>query len=96
MQGCIKVLQMVLLLPGDLEIGAHIRRNLCYLIGLRHFIRARTVTTWILFFRKDVSSFMRAQYILSYHLKGYYGFILVFLSDIFVRISINTNSIRVK
>ena len=30
---------MVLILGGNLEIGAHVRSNLCYLICLRHWIK---------------------------------------------------------
>ena len=34
---------MVPLLDGYSEVGAHVRRNLCYLICLRHLIRVRAV-----------------------------------------------------
>ena len=30
---------IVIILDGNSGIGAHVRRNLCYLICLRHFIR---------------------------------------------------------
>ena len=35
---------MVYILDGNSAIGAHIRSNLCSLIGLRHLIRSRAVT----------------------------------------------------
>ena len=35
---------MVLILDGNLETGAQIRSNVCYLICLRHLIRSRAVT----------------------------------------------------
>ena len=59
---------MVLISHGSPEKGAHIRNNLCHLIRLRHLVRSRAVTDWIFFFPKELSSFMRAQHILSYHL----------------------------
>ena len=37
------------ILDGTSEIGAHVRSNLCYLIGLRHLISSRNVTIPILF-----------------------------------------------
>ena len=59
---------MVLISHGSPEKGAHIRNNLCHLIRLRHLVRSRAVTDWIFFFPKELSSFMRAQHILSYYL----------------------------
>ena len=38
---------MVLILDGSLEIDAHVRSNLCYLIYLKHLIRSRGITNWI-------------------------------------------------
>ena len=35
---------MVIILDGNLEIGAHARSNISYLICLRHLIRLREVT----------------------------------------------------
>ena len=40
---------MVLISDGNLEIGAHVRSNICYLICLRNLIRSRAVTN-IFFF----------------------------------------------
>ena len=40
---------MVLILDGNLEIGAHVRSNLCYLNFLRHLLRVIAVTNIILF-----------------------------------------------
>ena len=42
---------MVLILDGNLEIGAHIQSNPCYLISLRHLIRSRA---WIRFFQFSI------------------------------------------
>ena len=36
---------MVLILDGNLKIGAHVRSNLCYLICLRHLTRSGGVTS---------------------------------------------------
>ena len=58
---------MVLLLYGNLEIGAHVTSNPSYLICLRYLIRSRIVTIGLLFIRKDLFSFMHAQHVLSYH-----------------------------
>ena len=54
---------MVLILDGNSEMGAHVRRNLCYLMCLMHLIRLRADTILISFFRSPKShfySFMRA------------------------------------
>ena len=59
---------MVLILDGNSEIGAPVRRNPFYKNFLRHFIRSRAVTNRLIFLRKDLFSFMRAQHVLSYHL----------------------------
>ena len=58
------VLRMELILDGISEIGAHGRRNLCYLI------RLKVITNWIFFLQKVIFIFMRAQHFLSYHLKN--------------------------
>ena len=47
------------------KIGAHVWGTLCYLICLRHLIRSKTVTNQILFLRKDLFSYMRAQHELA-------------------------------
>ena len=57
---------MILILNGNLEIGVHL--FLCYLICFGHFIKSSTVTIRILFLWKDLSSFMRVQHVLNYHL----------------------------
>ena len=54
---------MMLTSDGNLEIGAYVRSDVCYLICVRHLIRSRLVTN-----RKDLFSLMRAQHVLSYHL----------------------------
>ena len=59
---------LVLNLDGNLEIGAHVRFNLGYLICLRRLIGSRAVTNRIFGRRKDLFSFMHAQPVLSYHL----------------------------
>ena len=60
---------MVLILDGNLEIDAHVWRDLGYLICLRHFIRSRSVTSKNCFFsRKDIFSFLRKHHFLSNHL----------------------------
>ena len=38
---------MVLILDGNYDIGAHVRRILCYFICLRHLIKSREVTNRI-------------------------------------------------
>ena len=38
---------MVLILDGNLDKGAHVSNNLCYLTWLRHLIRPRAVTIQI-------------------------------------------------
>ena len=43
---------MVLILDGNLDKGAHVSNNLCYLTWLRHLIRPRAVTNRIFFCRK--------------------------------------------
>ena len=58
-------LPMVLLVGGNLEIGAHVRNPLCYLICLRLDEGQKQIG---FFHRKDEFSFMRAQHVLSYHL----------------------------
>ena len=40
---------MILILDGNLEIGAHARNNLCYLIFLTHLIRSQAVKNRIIF-----------------------------------------------
>ena len=40
------VRQIVLILYGKSEIGAHVRSDLGYLICLSHLIRSRAVTNW--------------------------------------------------
>ena len=50
---------MALTLNGTLEIGAHVRSNLCYHICLRHLIRSR-VTYPVVFPQTDLFSFIRA------------------------------------
>ena len=58
---------MVLILDGSSGLVALIRRNLCYLICLRHLERSRAGTNRIFFLlRKDLFFFMGAQYVLSY------------------------------
>ena len=59
---------MVLVSDGNSEIGVHVRRNICYLICLRHLIRPRAVTNRIYILRKDLFHFMRVQHVLSYNL----------------------------
>ena len=58
---------MVLILDGNSEIGAHIRRNICYLICLMHLIRSKAVTNQF-FPPKRFFSLFRAQHVMSYHL----------------------------
>ena len=43
---------IVLILDGNSKIDAHVRCNICYLICLWHFIRARDATNRIIFLRK--------------------------------------------
>ena len=45
-----KLATLAFILDGNSEIAARIRRNLCYLICLRHLIWSRAVTDWIFFF----------------------------------------------
>ena len=59
---------MVLVLDGNTEIGTHVKRNLEYLICLRHLIRSKVVTNRLLFLRVYIFFFMRAQIDLCYHL----------------------------
>jgi len=40
-QFSLDVYNMVLILDGNSEMGAHVRSNLCYLISFRHLIRLR-------------------------------------------------------
>ena len=55
---------MVLILDGNSEICAHVRSNLCYLICFY-------------LSREDLFCFMRAQYVLFYHLiYNYHGFFI--------------------
>ena len=42
---------MVLILDGNLEIGAHDKGILCYRIWLRHWIKSRAVTNRKFFFK---------------------------------------------
>ena len=53
---------------GNPEIGAHVRRNLSYLICLRHLIGSRAVTYRIFFLWKYLVSSIRSQHVLSYYL----------------------------
>ena len=39
----------VAILEGNSELGAHERKNICYLISLRHLIKTRAVTNRIVF-----------------------------------------------
>ena len=52
------------ILDGNPEIGAHVRRNLYYLICLMHLIRSEVVTNRF-FFRKHIFFSVRAQHVLS-------------------------------
>ena len=47
-----------------LEIGVHIRSNLCYLICLRLWIKSRAAANRFLLSPKDLFSFIRAQHVL--------------------------------
>ena len=58
---------MVLELDGHLEIGAHVRSNLCYVACLSHLIRSQAVPNPFFSLRKDPFSILRAQHFLSYH-----------------------------
>ena len=53
------LLAMVLILDGNLEIGAHVRCNFCYFTCLRHLIECSHKSDFY-FFRKDLLSYMRA------------------------------------
>ena len=44
----------VLILDGNVEIGAHVSSNFCNLICLRHFSRSKAVTNCFFFLRKDL------------------------------------------
>ena len=57
---------MVLILNGNIEEGAHVRINICYLICLSHLIRSRAVISRV-FFSEFFFYCMRAQHVLSYH-----------------------------
>ena len=59
---------MVLILDGNVEIGALVSSNLCYLICLRNLIRSRAVTNQFVFLRKDIFSFMCERNFVRYHL----------------------------
>ena len=59
----------VLILDGNSEIGVHARNDACYLICLRHLFRSRLVTNLKLFSRKELFFLLRAQYVLSYHIR---------------------------
>ena len=50
---------MVLTLDGNLEIGAHARSDLGYLISLMHLIGSRAVTNQNFFLKKDFQSYLR-------------------------------------
>ena len=45
---------MVLILDGNLEIGAHVGSNLCYLICFRHLIISRVITNRIFYTKKKL------------------------------------------
>ena len=64
-----RVNSMVLMFDGNSELGAHVRSTNCCLICLRHLIRTRTVTNYIVLLQKVLFSFLRAPHVLSYHLK---------------------------
>ena len=49
------VLSIVLILDGISEVGAHVRRNLGYLICLKHLFTSRAVTNRNAIYRKDLS-----------------------------------------
>ena len=57
-----------IILDGNSKIGAHVRRNLSYLICLRHLIGSRAVTYRIFFLWKYLFSSIRSQHVLSYYL----------------------------
>ena len=57
---------MLRISDGNPEIGAHIRRNLCHLICLRHLDLEQSQKDF--FVREVLFSFMHAQHVLSYHL----------------------------
>ena len=40
---------VLIFIDGKSEIGVQLRRNICYLVSLRHLIRSRAVTNLILF-----------------------------------------------
>ena len=71
---------MVLILYGNLEIGANIK-IFCYLIWIRHLSRLRAVTNRISFLRKDLFFFMHAQHILIDILYDYHAIFILSLSD---------------
>ena len=77
----------ICILDGNSDICVHVRINLGYLICARHFIRSRTVTNRIFLNRKVLSSFVHAQYVLSYHI--YYKY-----PGIHVSMYCNPRSIR--
>ena len=54
---------MVLILDGNSDIGAHVKSNLWYLIGLKHLIRSHIFSQ-----QEKLFSFMRAQHVQSYKL----------------------------
>ena len=56
---------MVTILDGNLEIGAHVRSHLCYLICLRHLLGSTAVTNSP---KKNLFPYMRAHHGLIYHL----------------------------
>ena len=52
----VTIISVVFILDGNLEIGAHVRSNLCYLTCLRHLIRSKAVTNRKKFIQKDLLS----------------------------------------
>ena len=60
---------MVIILDSNLEIGAHVWSNLCYLIYLRHLIRSRGVTFWI-FFSSELPSNSSTMDLTNYRAAG--------------------------
>ena len=64
---------MVLLLDGNSETGTHVISNLCYLICLRHLVDLDQ-SQIAFFLLKDLFYFMRAQYVMPYHLIMYSDF----------------------
>ena len=61
---------MVLILDGNLKIGAQVRSNLCHLICSMHLFSSRACrhNNSKSFSRKELIFFMRAQNVLTYHI----------------------------